>query len=78
MALHAGAQHVRAELPQPWSDWAVAAWFAAANAHLEGQRPVDRLDSDLDAVLQAAVSLDTVDEFVPYHLRRADGFRLHA
>ena len=77
LALHAGAQHVRAVLPQLWTDWAMAAWFAAANAHLEGQRPVDRLDWDLDAVLQAAGAPATVDEFVPYHLRRADGFGLH-
>lgn len=77
LALHAGAQRVRAELPALWSGWTVAAWFAAENTHLDGHRPIDRLDSHLGAVLQAAGVLDAVDEFVPCHLRRSDGLSLH-
>ncbi|MBT9493158.1 MAG: hypothetical protein IV107_12635 [Paucibacter sp.] len=77
LAPHAGAKQVRAELPPLWSGWAVAAWFAAANTHLAGCRPVDRLNSDLDAVLQAVDALEMVDEFVPYHLRRVHGPSLH-
>ncbi|MCV2359119.1 hypothetical protein LNV08_09035 [Paucibacter sp. TC2R-5] len=78
LALNAAAQAVRAELPTVWSGWALAAWFAAANAQLEGHSPVDMLRSDLDAVLQVARAQETADEFVPYHARRAVGLGQHA
>ena len=34
--------------------WALAAWFANGNTWLDGQRPLDLLDRDLPAVLNAA------------------------
>lgn len=34
--------------------WETALWFVAANGYLEGRRPVDLLESDPDAVVQAA------------------------
>jgi len=49
-----GPSQVRAELPASLSGWAVAAWFAEPNALLEGQRPVDLMDSNSPAVLDAA------------------------
>ena len=48
------AQLVRAALPAGWSGWTVACWFAAPNLQLDGSSPVDALDGDFDAVLQAA------------------------
>lgn len=48
------AQQVRAALPADWSGWTVACWFAAPNLQLDGVSPVDALDRDFDAVLQAA------------------------
>jgi hypothetical protein len=36
------------------ADWATAFWFTAANAHLDGERPVDRMDTDSKAVIAAA------------------------
>lgn len=50
----AGAGLVRAELAGAASDWALAVWFAQPNAWLEGRRPVDVMESDLVAVLDAA------------------------
>jgi hypothetical protein len=55
MAVKAQPQQVRAALPSEWSGWAVACWFAAANTHLEGRRPVDALNLQCDAVLHAAL-----------------------
>lgn len=63
LVLKASAQSVRAELPSLWSGWNVASWFAKPNALLDGRNPVDRLDSDLKAVVQAAQALESVDEF---------------
>ncbi len=51
------AQVVRAELPGIWSGWTVATWFATPNAWLNGHRPVDRMESDVAAVVQAARTL---------------------
>jgi hypothetical protein len=36
------------------SDWQAALWFAAPSGWLGGRRPVDLLDEDADAVVQAA------------------------
>lgn len=63
LALKPGAQSVRAELPSPWSGWMLASWFAGPNARLDGRSPADVLDSDLDAVMRAAQSLSSVEEF---------------
>ncbi|MHB8293647.1 MAG: hypothetical protein ACYDH5_03285 [Acidimicrobiales bacterium] len=38
------------------SDWEIALWFVGANGWLEGDRPVDRLDHDAEAVLGAATA----------------------
>ena len=72
LMLKPGPQRVLAELPSLWSGWTLACWFAAANARLDGRRPADRLDSDLDAVLQAAQSLTLLEEFAP-----PQGLRAH-
>jgi hypothetical protein len=36
------------------SDWQAALWFVAANGWLGGRRPVDLLDAEQDAVVDAA------------------------
>jgi len=41
-------------LDEDRTDWATAFWFSAANVHLDGERPVDRMDSDPEAVMAAA------------------------
>ncbi|MEL4180847.1 hypothetical protein [Roseateles sp. PN1] len=76
LALKAEAQEVRAALPQLWSGWAVAAWFAGANAHLAQCRPVDVLASDFEAVRRAASAVQSVGGFIPVHGRRAEGHGL--
>jgi len=77
LALKASAQNVRAELPSLWSGWQVASWFAAPNARLDGHSPADRLDSDLEAVVQAAQALESVDEFSAQLVRRAHEVAAH-
>lgn len=54
LSIAVAPQAVRAELPDLWSGWTVAMWFAMPNALLEGQRPVDLLRTEFDAVLNAA------------------------
>jgi len=56
-------QSVRAELPSLWSGWTLACWFAGPNARLDGRSPAAALDSDPDAVVRAARSLESVAEF---------------
>ena len=73
LSLHAGVQDVRAELPDAWSGWAVAAWFATPQAQLHGQSPADAWATQTGRVVQAARDVAAVDLFVPYHARRADG-----
>lgn len=63
LALKASAQSVRAELPSLWSGWQVASWFAAPSARMNGHSPADRLDSDLEAVVQAALALESIHRF---------------
>lgn len=77
LALKAGAQSVRAAMPALRSGWLVAAWFAAPNALLEGRRPADMLDSDLETVIRAARSLASVDEFGLGYVRRAHEVAAH-
>jgi hypothetical protein len=77
LALKAGVQRVRAELPTLWSGWLLASWFAAPNALLEGHRPADMLDSDLDGVIRAARSLASVGEFALGRVRRAHEVAAH-
>jgi hypothetical protein len=77
LALKVGAQSVRAALPALWSGWLVAAWFAAPNALLEGRRPADMLDSDLETVTRAARSLASVDEIGVECVRRGHEVAAH-
>nr|MDQ2734733.1 hypothetical protein [Pseudomonadota bacterium] len=49
-ALH----QVRSELGYRLDDWGVASWLARRNDRLVRHRPIDLLDTDLLAVLQAA------------------------
>ena len=77
LALKASVQSVRAELPAMWSGWNIASWFAAPNARLNGRSPADRLDSDLEAVAQAAQALESVDEFSAPLVRRAHEVAAH-
>ena len=77
LALKAGAQRVREALPALWPGWTLAVWFATPNAQLEGRSPVNVLDLDLDAVLQAAHSLEPVEAFSPATVRRADQVAAH-
>jgi hypothetical protein len=77
LALKGSAQSVRAELPSLWSGWQVASWFAGPNARLDAHSPADRLDSDLEAVLQAAQALESVDEFSAPLVRRAHEVAAH-
>jgi hypothetical protein len=74
LALKAGVQRVRAELPSLWSGWTLACWFAAPNSRLGGSSPADRLDTDFEAVMRAARSLrsdeDSLPAFAPERLTR--------
>ena len=70
LALKAHAQRVRAQLPSQWSGWALVTWFAGPNGRLGGRHPVDMLDADLDAVMRAAQSLETVNAFALPPVRR--------
>lgn len=54
LAIKQGARQVLAELTADFDGWALAAWFANGNTWLGGHRPVDLLDRDLPAVLDAA------------------------
>ena len=56
LSCRTGPALVRAELAGLDSGWAIATWFAQPNAMLDGCRPVNLMDSDLAAVLQAARS----------------------
>jgi hypothetical protein len=56
-------QGVLKSFPKAISGWEVALWFTAANDWLEGRRPLDLIDSDPDAIVDAvrkhSTSLDT-------------------
>ena len=71
-------QAVRAELPELWSGWTVANWFAMPNARLEWQRPVDQLSSDFAAVVQAAQSLPLSEDMAFLPVRRTRERSAHA
>ena len=77
LGLNASVQSVRAELSSLWSGWHVATWFAAPNARLDGHTPAGRLDSDLEAVVQAAAARSSVDEFALVAARRGHDEALH-
>jgi len=54
LSTKAAAHQVLAELARAFDGWALALWFTQPNSCLDGQRPVDLLDSNLPAVLGAA------------------------
>lgn len=54
LSIKTKAQIARAKLPSTTDGWGFGAWFAGPNEHLDGQRPVDLLDSQLLAVMDAA------------------------
>ncbi|HUA80249.1 MAG TPA: hypothetical protein VL997_07755 [Dyella sp.] len=43
-----------AEFGDHYSGWQLAAWFASANAYLDGARPMDMLDREPERVIKAA------------------------
>lgn len=60
LTLKRGPQQVATELRSQCDRWQLAAWFARPNGWLDGQKPVDVIDSNLAEVLDAA----RVDRFV--------------
>lgn len=54
LSINPQAQCVLDELAGAFSGWSLASWFAQPNAWLHERRPVDLLQRDLAAVLQAA------------------------
>ena len=48
------AREVLAELGRVYDGWSLACWFVQGNAWLQGQRPIDLLETDLPLVLNAA------------------------
>ena len=54
LAIRSGNRQVLAEIPADVEGWALAAWFARPNGLLNDEKPVDLLDADLPAVLNAA------------------------
>jgi hypothetical protein len=54
LTIKSGPRRVLAELAAEFDGWALADWFVRASSWLNGQRPVDLLDSDLPSVLKAA------------------------
>ena len=54
LSVKPGPRQVVAELARVFDGWTLAVWFAHANSWLQGRRPVDLLDSQLPAVLEAA------------------------
>jgi hypothetical protein len=54
MSIRPEASAVLAELAGTLDDWELASWFAEPNAWLQGRSPVDALQGDAQAVLDAA------------------------
>jgi hypothetical protein len=54
LSIRTGPRRVIEVLAPTLDGWTMAAWFIRANARLNERRPVDLLDSDLEAVLDAA------------------------
>ena len=78
LSIAAAPQAVRAELPELWSGWTVAMWFATRNAELDSRRPVDLLGSDFAAVLHAAQALPLIEELNLIQRRRTQDPAAHA
>ncbi|TDP71078.1 hypothetical protein [Roseateles toxinivorans] len=54
LSIKRGPHAVLEELSNDFDGWTRAAWFARPTAWLQGRRPVDLLESNLNAVLGAA------------------------
>jgi len=54
LAVKPGLRQTSWSLAADFDGWALAAWFASGNTWLGGHRPLDLLESDLPAVLDAA------------------------
>lgn len=54
LSVQPGPRRLYAELGTVFDGWALALWYAQPNAWLHGERPVNRLATDFDAVLDAA------------------------
>lgn len=54
LSIRTGPRRVIEALAPAWDGWTMAAWFSRQNARLNERRPVDLLDSDLEAVVAAA------------------------
>ena len=52
--LLAAPHRVLEELHGVFDGWAIASWYVRPHAELQGQRPLDLLDTNLNAVLAAA------------------------
>lgn len=60
LSVKPASRQVLAELGSAFDGWSLATWFVRANCWLNGQRPVDLLDSNRPSVLEAA----RVDRFI--------------
>jgi hypothetical protein len=67
LSIKTAAQRVRAELPATTSGWRLGTWFTAQNDQLDGQRPVDLIDTQLLAVIDAARNCSTRNHTRPSH-----------
>jgi len=54
LSLQEGPRRVLNELHATLDGWSISRWYVQPNPRLEGQRPLDLLDSDLCGVLAAA------------------------
>jgi hypothetical protein len=54
MSLREGPRRALLELDGVFDDWELARWFVQPNDWLQGAAPIERIESDLTAVLQAA------------------------
>lgn len=54
LSVRPGPRRVLAELGTSFDGWTLALWFARPDAGLGNRKPVDLVDSDLPAVLEAA------------------------
>jgi hypothetical protein len=54
LSLKPSPRQVRAALGEEFNGWTVAAWFVEPNVWLARRRPIDLLESELEAVLLAA------------------------
>ena len=54
LSVKPGPRKVLAEFAGVLNGWALASWFAEPNTWLNGARPVDKIDADLTAVVDAA------------------------